>query len=89
MIYLRKLTPKTICFWDGKVIEQDSRRLKKWVSSYATNNYMELDLFAVDPKTDSGNYQCKRDNIILKNVFLQVNKCAFVSDSLASASHYY
>lgn len=56
---------------DGKLIEQDSRRLKKWVSSYDNSNYMELELFAVDPD-DSGVYQCKRDKTILKNVILNV-----------------
>lgn len=70
-------------FKDGEVIEQDSRRLKKWVASYDNSNYMELDLFAVDPKTDSGNYQCKRDNVILKNVFLQVNNAI----NLKSVNH--
>jgi hypothetical protein len=40
---------------------------------------MELDLFAVDPQ-DSGNYQCKRDQTILKNVVLVVNSA--VSGSL-------
>lgn len=60
-------------FKDGVVIEQDSRRLKKWIASYDNSNYMELDLFAVDPN-DSGNYQCKRDKTILKNVILHVNK---------------
>ena len=64
-------------FKDGKLIEQDSRRLKKWVSSYDNSNYMELELYAVDPD-DSGVYQCKRDKTVLKNVVLQVldsNKC--------------
>lgn len=56
---------------DGKLIEQDSRRLKKWVSSYDNSNYMELELYAVDPD-DSGTYQCKRDTTILKNVILEV-----------------
>ena len=56
---------------DGKLIEQDSRRLKKWVSSYDNSNYMELELYAVDPE-DSGVYQCKRDKTVLKNVVLQV-----------------
>lgn len=58
-------------FKDGKLIEQDSRRLKKWVSSYDNSNYMELELYAVDPD-DSGVYQCKRDKTVLKNVVLQV-----------------
>ena len=56
---------------DGKLIEQDSRRLKKWVSSYDNSNYMELELYAVDPD-DSGLYECKRDTTILKNVVLAV-----------------
>lgn len=67
-------------FKDGKLIEQDSRRLKKWVSSYDNSNYMELELYAVDPD-DSGVYQCKRDKVILKNVVLQVmdsNKCNYI-----------
>lgn len=62
-------------FKDGEVIQQDSRRLKKWVASYDNSNYMELDLYAVDPN-DSGNYQCKRDLTILKNVILSVNTAA-------------
>ena len=64
---------------DGKLIEQDSRRLKKWVSSYDNSNYMELELYAVDPD-DSGVYQCKRDKTVLKNVVLQVmdnNRCKY------------
>lgn len=65
-------------FKDGVVIEQDSRRLKKWVASYDNSNYMELDLFAVDLE-DSGNYQCKRDKTILKNVILQVNSGNFLN----------
>jgi hypothetical protein len=56
---------------DGKLIEQDSRRLKKWVSSYDNANYMELELYAVD-NDDSGVYQCKRDKQILKDVILNV-----------------
>ncbi len=65
---------------DGKLIEQDSRRLKKWVSSYDNSNYMELELYAVDPD-DSGVYQCKRDKTVLKNVVLQVmdnNRCKYL-----------
>lgn len=58
-------------FKDDKLIEQDSRRLKKWVSSYDDSNYMELDVYAVDP-VDSGVYQCRRDKTVLKNVILQV-----------------
>ena len=60
-----------MCILDGKLIEQDSRRLKKWVSSYDDSNYMELDIYAVDPE-DSGVYECRRDKSILKNVVLQV-----------------
>ncbi len=56
---------------DGKVIEQDSRRLKKWVSSYDDSNFMELDIYAVNPD-DSGIYECRRDKTILKNVMLRV-----------------
>ena len=56
---------------DGKLIEQDSRRLKKWVSSYDNANYMELELYAVD-NDDSGVYQCRRDKQILKDVVLNV-----------------
>ncbi len=56
---------------DGKLIEQDSRRLKKWVSSYDNANYMELELYAVD-NDDSGVYQCRRDKQILKDVILNV-----------------
>ena len=56
---------------DGKVIEQDSRRLKKWVSSYDDSNFMELDIYAVNPE-DSGIYECRRDKTILKNVMLRV-----------------
>ena len=56
---------------DGQLIEMDSRRLKKWVSSYDNSNYMELELYALDPE-DSGVYQCKRDKTVLKNVVLQV-----------------
>ena len=58
---------------DGKLIEQDSRRLKKWVSSYDNSNYMELELYALD-SDDSGNYQCKRDKSILKNIYLNVSE---------------
>ncbi len=56
---------------DGKLVQDDSRRLKKWVSSYDNSNYMELELYAIDPD-DSGIYQCKRDNTVLKNVVLSV-----------------
>jgi hypothetical protein len=57
---------------DGQLIqEQDSRRLKKWLSSSENSNYMELELYAADPD-DSGVYQCKRDTTILKNVVLNV-----------------
>lgn len=56
---------------DGKLIEQDSRRLKKWVSSYDNSNYMELELYALG-SDDSGHYQCKRDKSVLKNVYLSV-----------------
>lgn len=48
------------------------RRLKKWVSSYDNSDYMELELYAVEPN-DSGVYQCKKDKTILKNVFLQIS----------------
>lgn len=41
------------------------------MSSYDNSNYMELELYAVDPE-DSGVYQCKRDKTVLKNVVLQV-----------------
>ena len=58
-------------FLDDHLIEQDSRRLKKWVSSYDDSNYMELDIYAVEPE-DSGLYQCRRDKTILKNVLLHV-----------------
>jgi hypothetical protein len=34
---------------------------------------MELELNVIDSK-DSGNYQCKRDKVILKNVFLDVSE---------------
>lgn len=68
-------------FKDGVVIEQDSRRLKKWVASYDNSNYMELDLYALNPK-DSGNYQCKRDKTILKNIMLQVNQSSINYQSM-------
>jgi hypothetical protein len=59
-------------FKDGQLIqEQDSRRLKKWLSSSENSNYMDLELYAVDPD-DSGVYQCKRDTTILRNVVLNV-----------------
>jgi hypothetical protein len=58
-------------FKDGQIIEQNMRRLKKWVASYDNSNYMELELIAVD-SADSGNYQCKRDKTVLKNILLQV-----------------
>ena len=69
----KNLIQISLCFFvkDDKLIEQDSRRLKKWVSSYDDSNYMELDVYAVDPE-DSGVYQCRRDKIVLKNVVLQV-----------------
>lgn len=69
----RNLNPSYELQWykDGKTIEQDSRRLKKWVSSYDDSNYMELDLYVVEPR-DSGSYQCKRDRTILKNVQINV-----------------
>ncbi|CAF0705353.1 unnamed protein product [Brachionus calyciflorus] len=58
-------------FKDGTPIEPDMRRLKKWVSSYDNSNYMELELYAVEPD-DSGVYQCKKDKSVLKNVLIQV-----------------
>lgn len=72
-----KISSKAELQWfkNGKAIEQDSRRLKKWVASYENSNYMELDLFAVNPD-DSGNYQCKRDDTVLKSVYIEVNKCS-------------
>ncbi len=65
---------------DGKLIEQDSRRLKKWVSSYDNSNYMELELYALDAE-DSGNYQCKRDKSILKNIYLNVSENSALSST--------
>ncbi|RMZ99618.1 kin of IRRE 2 [Brachionus plicatilis] len=59
-------------FKDDFPIEQDLRRLKKWVSSYDNSDYMELELYAVEPN-DSGVYQCRKDKTILKNVFLQIS----------------
>jgi hypothetical protein len=72
---------------DGKLIEQDSRRLKKWVSSYDNSNYMELELYAVEPD-DSGMYQCKRDNTILRNIALNVGYGNGAGRMMASTTNF-